>query len=198
MITDRDIKIINFIYDFKFITISQCGDIFFPNNKSKYDGARHRLKKIEKTKRYIKHIFNEETKEKIYIPIGSKEKKIKMHRIKLIDYIAALSSIGAKIKTIEIEPNFNNIKPDAYITFVFDKKLFHQLIEIELRHDYVDINRFKPVLGYILQKTNNVRPTIVIIQDTNKDYNTDNFTGLQVIQLNTKLREIAKVININR
>ena len=28
--------------------------------------------------------------------------------------------------------------------------------------------------------------------------NTDNFTGLQVIQLNTKLREIAKVININR
>ena len=65
MITDRDIKIINFIYDFKFITISQCGDIFFPNNKSKYDGARHRLKKIEKTKRYIKHIFNEETKEKI-------------------------------------------------------------------------------------------------------------------------------------
>ena len=151
MITDRDIKIINFIYDFKFITISQCGDIFFPNNKSKYDGARHRLKKIEKTKRYIKHIFNEETKEKIYIPIGSKEKKIKMHRIKLIDYIAALSSIGAKIKTIEIEPNFNNIKPDAYITFVFDKKLFHQLIEIELRHDYVDVNRFKPVLGYILQ-----------------------------------------------
>ena len=121
-----------------------------------------------------------------------------MHRIKLIDYIAALSSIGAKIKTIEIEPNFNNIKPDAYITFVFDKKLFHQLIEIELRHDYVDVNRFKPVLGYILQKTNNVRPTIVIIQDTNKDYNTDNFTGLQIIQLNTKLREIAKVININR
>ena len=119
-------------------------------------------------------------------------------RIKLIDYIAALSSIGAKIKTIEIEPNFNNIKPDAYIKFVFDKKLFHQLIEIELRHDYVDVNRFKPVLGYILQKTNNVRPTIVIIQDTNKDYNTDNFTGLQVIQLNTKLREIAKVININR
>ena len=118
--------------------------------------------------------------------------------IKLIDYIAALSSIGAKIKTIEIEPNFNNIKPDAYITFVFDKKLFHQLIEIELRHDYVDVNRFKPVLGYILQKTNNVRPTIIIIQDTNKDYNTDNFTGLQVIQLNTKLREIAKVININR
>lgn len=198
MITSRDREIINLIYNLRFITIRQCGDIFFSNNKSRYDGARIRLKKIEETGDYIKHIFNPETKEKIYIPIDSREKKIKMHRIILVDYIAALTAMGAKIRTIEIEPNFNNIKPDAYITFIFDKKLYHQLVEIELRHDFVDINRFLSVLGCILQKTNMVRPAIIIIQNTNKNYNLNNSTGLQVIQLDTKLREIAKVININR
>ena len=68
------------------------------------------------------------------------------------------------------------------------------MLEVQLRHDYVDINRFNKVLTDILSVTNNVLPSIVIIQNTNKDYSIDNKTDMKVIRLNTALDDVVKVL----
>lgn len=194
MITDRDREIINFIYDIGFITIEQCGKIFYSDSKVSYDLARRRLKKIAEGSDYIKRFTNGETKQVIYIPKESRLKKLSKHDILVVDYLAELKSLGANIERIEIEKDFNGVIPDALISFIFNGYRYYQILEVELRHDYVDINRFILIIDKILQETNNVLPLIVIIQNTNKDYSKDNKTDMNIVQLKTSLEDVAKVL----
>ena len=194
MITDRDRDIINFIYDIGFITIEQTGKLFFTDSKVPYDLARNRLKKLVKQDLYIKAIRNTETKQLLYVPKESKLKRVSKHDLLVLDYLAELKCLGCEVETVEVEKDFGGIIPDAYVRFVFNGYRYHQLLEIELRHDYVDINRFNKVKDTILQATNNTLPNIVIIQDTNKDYSVDNKTDMEVVQLRTNLNDIAKVL----
>ena len=194
MITDRDRDIINFIYDIGFITIEQTGKLFFTDSKVPYDLARNRLKKLVKQDLYIKAIRNTETKQLLYVPKESKLKRVSKHDLLVLDYLAELKCLGCEVETVEVEKDFGGIIPDAYVRFVFNGYRYHQLLEIELRHDYVDINRFNKVKDTILQATNNILPTIVIVQDTNKDYSVDNKTDMEVVQLRTNLNDVAKVL----
>lgn len=194
MITDRDREIINFIYDIGFITIEQAGKIFFTDSKVSYDLARNRLKKLVKQGLYLKSIRNTETKQLLYAPKESRLKRVSKHDLLVLDYLAELKVLGCEIEVIEIEKDYGGIIPDAYIKFIFNGYRYHQLLEIELRHDYVDINRFNTVKDKILEETNNVLPTIVIIQDTNKDYSVDNKTDMGIVQVKTHLSDVAKVL----
>ncbi len=194
MITDRDREIINFIHDIGFITIEQAGKLFFNESKVSYDLARRRLKKIAEGSDYIKRFTNNETRQVIYITKESKLKKLSKHDILVIDYLAELKSLGADIEKIEVEKDFGGIIPDALISFTFNGYRYYQLLEVQLRHDYVDINRFNKVEDVILLVTNNVLPSIVIIQNTNKDYSKDNKTGMDIVQLRTSLDDVAKVL----
>lgn len=194
MITDRDRDIINFIYDIGFITIEQTGKLFFTDSKVPYDLARNRLKKLVKQDLYIKAIRNTETKQLLYVPKESKLKRVSKHDLLVLDYLAELKCLGCEVETVEVEKDFGGIIPDAYVRFVFNGYRYHQLLEIELRHDYVDINRFNKVKDKIIQETNNILPTIVIVQDTNKDYSVDNKTDMEVVQLRTNLNDVAKVL----
>ena len=194
MITDRDRDIINFIYDIGFITIEQTGKLFFTDSKVPYDLARNRLKKLVKQDLYIKAIRNTETKQLLYVPKESKLKRVSKHDLLVLDYLAELKCLGCEVETVEVEKDFGGIIPDAYVRFVFNGYRYHQLLEIELRHDYVDINRFNKVKDKIIQETNNILPTIVIVQDTNKDYSADNKTDMEVVQLRTSLNDVAKVL----
>ncbi|WP_305153823.1 hypothetical protein [uncultured Clostridium sp.] len=194
MITDRDREIINFIYKIGFITIEQAGKIFYTDSKVSYDLARRRLKKISITSDYIKRFTNPETRQIIYIPKNSKLKKLSKHSILIIDYLAALKLLGADIEKVEIEKDFGGVIPDALISFNFNGYRYYQLLEVELRHDYVNCNRFNKIITNILEETNNVLPTIIIIQNTNKDYLKDNKTDMEIVQLKTSLEDIAKVL----
>lgn len=194
MITKRDREIINFIYDFGFITIEQCSKIFFNQSVSAYDLARRRLKKIADNNNYIKSKLNSETKQLLYIPKESNIKGISKHDLLVIDYLAELHSIGADIENCFIEKNYDGVIPDALLIFTLGGYRFYQLIEVQLRHDIVNVNRYARVMDKVLSDTNNVIPKIVIIQDTKKDYNKDNDTDIEVLQLKTSLEDIAKVL----
>ena len=194
MITDRDREIINFIYDIGFITIEQAGKIFYSDSKVSYDLARRRLKKIATSSDYIKRFTNGETRQVIYVPKESKLKKLSKHDILVIDYLAELKSLGADIERIEVEKDFGGVIPDAMISFIFGGYRYYQLLEVELRHGYVDVNRFILIIDKILRETNNVLPSIIIIQNTNKDYSKDNKTDMNIVQLKTSLEDVAKVL----
>ena len=194
MITERDREIINFIYDIGFATIEQIGHLFFQGKKTAYDLARRRLKKIKENGSYIKSIQNKETTQVVYIPINSERKNVTVHSLKIIDYVCELKKLDCEIERIEVEPTFGNIRPDAYVVFAFNGYRYHQLVEVQLRHGYVDIERFENGLNDILDKTQNILPSIIIIQNTKKIYPTVNSIGMNVIQLRTDMGEVAKVL----
>lgn len=195
MLTDRDKNIISFIESIGFASIQQVQKMFF-NTRYGYDCARKRLKKLADNKGYIKCFKNFDTNEYIYIPIKSNLKKVSLHNLKILDYICELHILGCKINLIELEPIFHNIKPDALINFEFNGYSYYQLIEVQMRHSFVDIDRFldNQVVTEIYNRCNEVLPRLIIIQDTNKDYNKNNNTQFDIVQLYTDLSDIAKVL----
>lgn len=198
MITDRDRDIINFIYNVGFASISNIHYTFFMHCKYGYDIARKRLKKIYDNGNYLRKFMNVETNEIVYIPTDSKLRSISIHNMKCLDYICKLKQLGCEIIDMELEPVFVNIKPDAYISFKFDGYMYFQLLEVELRHNFVDMERFKgeEVVESILERTNGVAPTIVIVQDTNVDYTKKNTSEFDIVQMKSKMTDIAKTLKI--
>lgn len=203
MIVERDKDIIDFIHKIGFASIKNVADMYFTNARYNYDLARKRLKKLENSGKYIKSFRNEETNELVYVPHDSKMKRVTTHNLKVIEYICKLKCLGCDIKLTEIEPVFNNIKPDAYIVFKFNEYTYAQLLEIQIRHDYVDLKRFKDydTINAILEKNKatlntdkNFLPKIVIVQNTNRDYIKENDTQFNIIQMSVKMEDIAKVL----
>lgn len=192
MITDRDRDIINFIEKIGYATINHIHSMFFTEATYGYDLARKRLNRIIR-EGYIKKIRNTETNENIYIPQESKLKKVSIHNIKVVDYLSELTKLGCEVETVELEPIFDTVKPDALISFKFDGYRYWQLLEIQIRHDMVDVKRLNRVLDRILDKTNNTYPKLIIIQNTNKDYSSEE-CKLDIVQLKLDMREIAKVL----
>lgn len=200
---DRDKEIIDFVHQIGYASIKNIADMYFTHARYNYDLARKRLKKIENTGKYIKSFRNEETNERVYIPYESNVKRVTTHNLKVIEYVCKLNCLGCKMKTIEIEPVFNNIKPDAYIVFKFEGFTYAQLLEIQIRHDYVDLKRFKEydTINAILDKNKsilnteeNLLPKIVIVQNTNRDYVKENDTPFNIIQMGVSMENIAKVL----
>jgi hypothetical protein len=196
MITQRDKDIINLVDTIGFSSIKNISDMFFTNTRYGYDLARKRLKKIEESGKYVKSFRNSDTNEIVYVPFNSRLKNISIHNIKVLEYICKLKCLGCEMKTTEIEPIFDCIKPDAYISFVFNGYLYHQLLEVQIRHDYIDLKRFKgdSVINAILDKTKNCMPRIIIVQNTSRDYQKENDTKFKITQLGIGMEDVAKVL----
>lgn len=197
MITDRDREIINFIDKIGFSTINHIADLFFNGNNFSYDLARRRLKKIRDNGNYLRSVYCSEINKLIYIPINSKKISVKIHDIKLVDYLIKLKKLGCNIKEFEMFPKFNNVIPDMFVRFEFDGYEYYQIVEIQLRHDNVDVNRLSKEenIRCILDRCDNTLPTLVIIQDTRYDYsNLD--TPYDIVKINTDMSNIGKIFNI--
>jgi hypothetical protein len=196
MLTPRDREIISFIDNIGYATISNIADMYFSQNKFSYDLARKRLKKIKDMGEYIKCFQNQETNETIYVPYNSSKKKLSIHDVMVLNYACKLKLLNCSIDNIELEPIFCNIKPDALIQFTFNGYRFHQLVEIQIRHNLIDIDRYNKqgVMESIMDKTNETVPKLIIIQDTKINYADNNTTCMDIVQMDTSMEDIAKVI----
>jgi hypothetical protein len=196
MLTQRDREIISFIDNIGYSTISNIADMYFNQNKFSYDLARKRLKKIKEFDGYIKSFTNQETNETVYIPYNSNKKKVSIHDIMVLNYACKLKLLNCDIENIELQPQFNNVIPDALIQFTFNGYRFHQLIEMQIRHSLIDLDRYNKqgVMESIMSKTNNTVPKLIIIQDTKINYADNNLTPMDIVQMDTTMEDIAKVI----
>lgn len=196
MITERDRDIINFIETIGFASIKNIADMFFTDCRYSYDLSRKRLKKIYECGRYIKKFNNLETNEIVYIPINSKIKNVSVHSMRVLEYVCKLKGLGCEISEVEFEPVFGSVKPDAYIRFKFNGYIYFELLEIQLRHDFVNIDKFKKedTIESVLNRTNDVYPKIIIVQNTKKDYNKNNDSDFEIVQLDLSMNDIAKVL----
>jgi len=196
MLTPRDREIISFIDNIGYATIQNIANIFFNQNKFSYDLSRKRLKKIKDMGEYIKCFQNLETNETIYVPYNSTKKKVSIHDVMVLNYICKLRLLGCNIESTDIEPMFNNIKPDALVRFTVNGYRYYQLLEMQIRHNLIDLDRYnnQGVMDAILSKTNNTIPKLVIIQDTKINYSDNNPTQLDIIQMDTSMEDIIKAI----
>ena len=206
MIVERDKLIIEFIETIGYATIKNIADMYFTNKRYSYDVARKRLKKIAEMGEYIRVFKNQETNELVYVPYDSKIKRVSIHNIKVLEYLCGLKTLGCDIQEIEIEPIFNNIKPDIYVSFKFNGYMYYHIVEMQIRHDYIDLKRFKDndTVNAILDKTSVINketgekestmPQLIIIQNTNKDYQAENDTQFKITQLDVNMEDIAKVL----
>jgi len=196
MLTPRDREIINFIDNIGYATISNIADIFFSNNKFSYDLSRKRLKKIKEMGEYIKCFQNQETNETVYIPYCSSKKKVSIHDIMVLNYACKLTTFGCKLDSIEIEPIFNGIKPDAMITLTINNVQYYQIIEMQIRHNLIDLDRYNKqgVMSSIISKTDGYIPRLIIIQDTKIRYADNNPTEMEIVQMDTTMWDIGKIL----
>ena len=128
MLTERDLKILEWIDEFKAISIEQCRYIFFNGS---YEAARRRLSTLEKDKS-IKSYTARATKQKVYYV----DKKISDHDLYILDYLKVLKSYGCEIVDVKIKPRYLNnlIIPDAFVKFKFNKYTFNTLLEVDYTH----------------------------------------------------------------
>lgn len=196
MLTERDREIISFIDNIGWATINNISNMFFSDNKFSYDLARKRLKKIKEMGDYIKCFINSETTETIYVPYGSTKKKVSIHDVMVLNYICKLKLLGCTIDKTELEPVLGNIKPDALVQFTFNGYRYPQIIEMQIRHNLIDLDRYNNdgVMESILDRTNNTIPKLVIIQNTKINYADNNPTQLDIVQMDTSMWDIAKVM----
>jgi hypothetical protein len=196
MLTPRDREIISFIDNVGWATIQNIADLYFSNNKFSYDLSRKRLKKIKEMGEYTKCFQNQETNETVYVPYNSNKKKVSIHDIMVLNYACKLTTFGCKLDSIEMEPIFNGIKPDAMVIFTIDNTQYFQLIEMQIRHNLIDLDRYtkQGVMEAILDKTDGYVPRLVIIQDTKIKYLDNNPTMMEIVQMDTSMWDIGKVL----
>jgi hypothetical protein len=196
LLTERDREIISFIDKIGYATIQNIASMYFSENKFSYDLARKRLKKIKEFEGYIKSFQNSETNETIYVPYNSNKKKVSIHDVMVLNYACKLKVIGCTLYNIELEPTFCNIKPDALVQYTINGYKYHQLVEMQIRHNLIDLDRYNKqgVIDAILSKTNKTLPTLIIIQDTKINYADNNPTPMDIVQMDTTMWDIGKVL----
>jgi hypothetical protein len=67
---------------------------------------------------------------------------------------------------------------------------------MQIRHNLIDLDRYNKqgVMESILSKTNNTLPTLIIIQDTKINYADNNPTPMDIVQMDTTMWDIGKVL----
>ena len=117
MLNERDEKIIRYIENYGFVTISQCYKMFFRNRAYGYDLARKRLAKLQQKGHLLSHIdYLEKNPEKIYYideeysspskhTIMIMNSLAEIYKFKVIDYNKA----SIIIEWVETESKINDL-----------------------------------------------------------------------------------------
>lgn len=171
IVTKRDKEILKFIEEYGSITINQCKNIFFTNNKYDYYQARMRLKLLADNN-LIKRYRHDMRSETIYYF----DKKLSIHDLKILDFYSRLVVLGAKIKTFERRymiptPNakMNYREADALFEVVYKGYWHSILLEVDYTHftwerKVLDIYESNFFQAKYKELDDNIFPKIVIVR----------------------------------
>lgn len=159
--TEKDKSIIRWVEENKSMTIYQCSQIFYGENKYGYDQARKRLQKIYK-EGFIKRYRQDPIHEAIYYI----DKKLKLHDLKLLDVIAFLKEFSIhninKERKIEINSQLSYVV-DSTAVLTLNDKYIPLFIEIDYTH-YTSTEKIENLIRYEEKKHKNVSYFFIIIK----------------------------------
>ncbi|MDO6355253.1 hypothetical protein Q3V94_09295 [Caloramator sp. CAR-1] len=184
MITEKDLQILEFVWQYGSITINQAYQMFFSNAAFGRDMARKRLKKLNDIGLLNKTILAQGlTNELIYY----KERPVSPHKLILLNLYAALKFYGAKINEFKMEYKVGNVRPDAFISFDYKDYTIIAFVEVVLTHQ-VNYKAYEELKNTgQLQNELGTFPLLVVIAN-----NPEHYTGknLKVKYLDYKLKNI--------
>lgn len=174
MLTQRDKNILIYLEKYKAISVTQAQYILF---NGCYESARRRLKQLE-SNNILKSYTSFINKEKIYY----NNKKLKDHELLVFDFIKILNKKGANIKKLIIQPRLlkDNIRPDAYIEFTYNKNLYFIILEVDYTHTTsntkMQLYEKLYLTGEFQENCYGTFPIIIVSRNTNSiRYNSKNF-----------------------
>lgn len=194
MITDKDRVVLRHIDEWGYITLKQISQIAYNGLSYGYDYARRRMNKL-KEQGMIKCHRSTLLNCNIYYFDDSK-KNPSFHRNLSMDYYCKLISLGANIEYFKREEiwadgtKYRCISDAVCVFTLGDTKLFN-LVEINVSHNKLRLNRFESIIPFFKDKFGyNVAPNIILIDDTiHKGYD----TKLNVIRVNYSLDNISEI-----
>ena len=192
----RDNDIINFINIYGFLSIQQCADIFYTNNKMKYDETRKRLKKLYDNK--LLHKISIDNNKIVYT---SNHKSVNWHRYLLIQFYSLLCQYG-EINTFVTEYKFMDlgIRPDGFFELIFNSQLISMFVEVDYSHD-TELDRYEKLYkdGRVQEYYRDhygkaIFPEVVIIKK-NIPRKTIHSNNYKIIYLDFNFNNFSKVLS---
>lgn len=133
MLNERDEKIIRYIENYGFVTISQCYKMFFRNRAYGYDLARKRLAKLQQKGHLLSQIdYLEKNPEKIYY-IDEEYSSPSKHTIMIMNSLAEIYKLDANVRYFAREQEWLDGKrrSDAYMIFNLNNYVYQLFVEVE-------------------------------------------------------------------
>ena len=160
MITTRDMKIVDFLNDYKIASTSTIAELFFPSRIAAY--KRLQVLSENKIVRRMRDSINNE-----YLYYKKLPRQLK-HSLLVSDFYRELH-MKCEIINFKIEPVMGDIRPDAVFGYKYRGKTIVGLLEVEISHkgfNYVKYERFYSSEAY--KNFLPVMPTIFIVGDNVK------------------------------
>ena len=162
MITTRDLKIIDFVKEYKVASTSTIHEVFFSCKVCCYK----RLQVLCENKMLTRY-RNNVSSEYIYV---KKTPKQLTHSLLVTDFYRELHKISTEIVNFKIEPVMGDIRPDAVFGYKKDGKSYLGLLEVEISHKGFNYGKYDKFYSSGDYKTYlPVMPTIFIVGDNIKD-----------------------------
>ena len=175
MLTTRDKKILRWLEIYHAATLKQISVIFFDGC---YDSCRRRLKQLVEAG-HLKTYNISYSKEKAFYF----DKKLSEHDLIRYNLIKRLIELKCKIKKVETSVSLLNglVKPDMYLEFVYNNKLYFVLVEVDYTH-YTPNSKmqlYEKVFkdGELRGKCHGTFPIVILSRASKNDlrYNSKNF-----------------------
>lgn len=190
MITERDLKVIDFICLVKACTAEQIEKIFFPSrrtaNRSLLRITSHpEYKKIIKKKRYDYDMR--------FIYYYKNDSHLK-HKLLIAEFYKLLYLFKGKIVNFQTPFNISGVLPDAFIHYQYNSLNYYFFLEIQISNNDLNFNKYEKIYNSLEWKNKwNTFPRIIIISNRNLNINSE----LPYIQLNEKYENWKIIFNIN-
>jgi hypothetical protein len=165
--------------------------IFFKDQKSGYDIARRRLKKMTEDN-ILKMSRNISTNENVYYV----DKKLSYHDLIINNFFAALINSGATINFFEKRKTWMNdkIRSDAFCSYDSGGYTFYNIIEVCRTHFKIPVAKYEELklTGEAQQLCSGSFPRIILIDDVDHKTKIES-DYLKIIQLNYNLDDFPKI-----
>lgn len=199
MITDRDMKIIRYLEQYKYATLEHLQKIFFKHQKNGYNIARRRMAEIKKAG-YVKVERHMEIGNRLLFMYNEKGIKLPTrHRLILLDLLANLHYLDFNVREFTIEKRWmdGKIRSDAFLVFTIEnvKKRRQFFVEVITSNNYHNLEKYDTLLEtdeVYKYLGRNVTPKILLISD--RDFGDIKLKHTEVIKLNLTLDNLATII----
>lgn len=160
MITTRDLKIVDFLTDYKIANTSTLAELFFPSRVACYKRLQ-----VLSTQHVVKRVRDSVTSEYLYYKKLPRQWK---HSLLVTNFYRELHN-KTEIINFKIEPVMGDIRPDAVFGYKYHGRTFAGLLEVEISHkgfNYAKYERFYSSDAY--KNFLPVMPTIFVVGDNIK------------------------------